>query len=205
MRSLAAGLIIATLSASAASAVCPGREVLFEDKFDALRTTWGDPGETLRVEDGKLVLTPPSGIYTWRANSSGLYDDVDMCVTVTTVKGVDPVNAIAGLVFWYSGVNDFYVFEIAPNGKASVWRRQRGKWLTQIKWSDAQVNSGDGASNELRVTTVGGNATFYLNGIKFQTLAGTPPEKGQQIGLMAVSPESGTARFAFDDLRVTKP
>jgi hypothetical protein len=205
MRSLAAGLIIATLAASGASAVCPGREVLFEDKFDALKTTWGDPGEVVRVEEGQLVLTPASGAYAWRANTAGLYDDIDMCVTVTTVKGVDPVSAIAGLVFWYSSVNDFYVLEIAPNGKASIWRRQRGKWLTQVKWTDAQVNTGDGTTNELRVTTVGNNATFYLNGTKFQTISGTRPEKGQQIGLMAVSPESGSARFAFDDLRVTKP
>ena len=87
---------------------------------------------------------PRSGTYNWIANNSGLYDDIDMCVTVTTVKGVDPVNAFAGIVFWYSGVNDFYALEIAPNGKASVWRRQRGKWLQQVKWTDAGVNAGDG-------------------------------------------------------------
>lgn len=205
MRSLAAGLIIAFLSVSGAWAVCPGRDVLFEDKFDALKTTWGDPSEVVRVEEGQLLLSPASGAYAWRANTAGLYDDVDMCVTVTTVKGVDPVSAIAGLVFWYGSVNDFYVLEIAPNGKASIWRRQRGKWLNQVKWTDAQLNMGDGTTNELRVTTVGPNATFYLNGTKFQTMTGTPPEKGQQIGLLAVSPEAGGARFAFDDLRVTKP
>ena len=62
-----------------------------------------------------------------------------------------------------------------------MWRRQRGRWLAQVKWTDASVNTGDGTTNELRVTTVGGNATFYLNGTRFQTLTGTPPEKGQQI------------------------
>jgi hypothetical protein len=205
MRGLALGLAFATLAISGAGAVCPGREVLFEDKFDALKTTWGDPSEVVRVEQGQLLIIPPSGIYSWRPSNAGLYDDIDMCVTVTTVKGVDPLNSFAGLVFWYTDVNDFYALQIAPNGKASVWRRQRGRWLQQIKWMDAQLNAGDGATNELRVTTVGSNATFYLNGSKFQTLSGSPPEKGQQIGLMAVSPESGSARFAFDDLRVTKP
>jgi hypothetical protein len=67
------------------------------------------------------------------------------------------------------------------------------------------VNPGDGATNELRVTTVGSIATFYINGSKFQTLMGSPPDKGQQVGLMAFSPEAGAARFAFDDFRVTKP
>jgi hypothetical protein len=205
MRVLAVGLTFATLSITAAGAVCPGREVLFEDRFDALKTTWGESSDTVLLDQGQLVLAPPSGIYLWRANNAGLYDDVDMCVTVTTVKAVDPVNAVAGLVFWYQDVNNFYVLEIAPNGKASVWRRQRGRWLAQVRWTDAQVNTGDGTTNELRVTTVGSAATFYLNGTRFQTLTGTPPERGQQIGLLAVSPESGGARFAFDDLRVTKP
>jgi hypothetical protein len=205
MRTLALGVFLAALGAGAANAVCPSRDVLFQDSFDALKPTWGNPTDAVNVANGQLVLTPPSGTYSWIANNAGLYDDLDMCVTVTTVKGVDPVNAIAGIVFWYMDVNDFYALEIAPNGKSSVWRRQRGKWLAQIAWADAQVNMGDGATNELRVTTVGNNATFYLNGTKFNTLSGTPPDKGQQIGLMAVSPETGTASFAFDDLRVTKP
>jgi hypothetical protein len=179
--------------------------VLFEDRFDALRTTWGDATDAVKVESGQLILAPPSGTALWRASSASLYDDIDMCVTVTTVRGVDPASAIAGLIFWYSGLNDFYALEIAPNGKASVWRRQRGRWLIQVRWSDAQVNTGDGTTNELRVTTVGSNATFYLNGTRFGTLTGSPPEKGQQVGLMVTSPEAGTARFAFDDLRVTKP
>jgi hypothetical protein len=205
MRPVLIALAVATLWGSGAGAVCPSRDVLFEDRFDALRPTWGDPGDTLKVEAGQLILAPPSGTYLWRHNAASLYDDIDMCVTVTTVKGVDPADAVAGLIFWYSGPNDFYVLEIAPNGKASVWRRQRGRWLMQVRWTDAPVNTGDGTTNELRVTTVGTNATFYLNGTRFQTLSGSPPEKGQQVGIMVKSPESGTARFAFDDLRVTKP
>jgi hypothetical protein len=203
--SLILALLLSAVGADSARAVCPGRDVLLQDGFDVLRPTWVTFGQGLSASNGQLVVNPPSGTYTWTASNAGIYDDVDMCVTVTTVKGVDPASAIAGMVFWYMDVNDFYALEIAPNGKASVWRRQRGKWLTQIPWSDSGANMGDGASNELRVTTVGSNATFYVNGTKFNTLAGTPPDKGQQIGLLAVSPEAGTATFSFDDLRVTKP
>ena len=116
-----------------------------------------------------MILKPASGTYEWRANSAGLYDDLDMCVTVTTLAAVEPMDAKAGLIFWYDDVNNFYVFEIAPNGRASVWRRQRGKWLAQVKWTDAaSVNKDDGAINELRVTTVGSDATFYVNGTEFK-------------------------------------
>jgi hypothetical protein len=200
-----AALAALLTSVGVASAVCPGREVLLEDTFDALKPTWGEAGDALKVDGGQLIVAPASGTYSFLASTSGLYDDLDMCVTVTTIKSVDPTAAVAGIIFWYDDANNFYSLQVAPNGKASVWRRQRGKWLAQVKWQDAGVNSGDGISNELRVTTVGGDATVYVNGARFATLAGSPPDKGQQVGLLAFSPEQGTASFAFDDFRVTKP
>ena len=200
------GALVLSLTAGTAWAVCPSVKVQFEDSFDQFKPTWGDPSPEVKVENGNMILSPASGTYAWRANTAGLYDDVDMCVTVTTQASVDPADAKAGLVFWYTDVNNFYVFEIAPNGAASVWRRQRGKWLAQVKWTDsASVNKGDSAINELRVTTVGSDATFFVNGTEFKKLSGTPPEKGQEIGLFAASPEKGQASFAFEGLRVTKP
>jgi hypothetical protein len=201
---LSAGLLFAGLAP--AWAVCPGLDVLYQDSFDALQPTWGEPPAGARIENGQLVLSPALGTYIWLTNSAGLYDDVDMCVTVTTVKGVDPTEAKAGPIFWYQDVNNFYVFELAPNGKASVWRRQRGKWLAQVNWTDAaSANKGDTVSNELRVTTVGDDATFYVNGTEFKKLSGSAPDNGQQIGLFAGSPEADAAVFSFDDLKATKP
>jgi hypothetical protein len=193
-------------SSSAAWAVCPGIDVQFEDTFQSFKPSWGDPSPAVKVESGRMVLSPGSGTYVWAVNNAGLYDDIDMCVTVTTIQAVDQADAKAGLVFWYDDVNDFYVFEIAPDGRASVWRRQRGKWLAQVKWADAEgANKGDGAINELRVTAVGSDATFYVNGTEFKKISGSPPEKGQQIGLFAASPDAGQASFGFQGLKVTKP
>jgi hypothetical protein len=205
-RSFAFAAFVLFVSVGRAAAVCPGLTILFEDHFDALQPTWGEANPAVKIDNGTLVLSPPSGIYTWITNNAGLYDDVDMCVTVTTVTGGDPTESKAGPIFWYDDVNNFYVFEIAPNGKASVWRRQRGKWLAQVNWQDASgANKGDGAVNELRVTTVAGDATFYVNGTEFQKVSGSPPDNGQQIGLFAGSPEKDAATFAFDDLKATKP
>jgi hypothetical protein len=189
-----------------AAAVCPGIDVLYQDSFDALQPTWGQPGASAKVENGQLVMNPAVGTYVWLTNNAGMYDDIDMCVNVTTVAGVDATEAKAGPIFWYSDINNFYVFEIAPNGKASVWRRQRGKWLPQVNWQDVDnANKGDGATNELRVTTVGDDATFYVNGTEFKKFSGSAPDNGQQIGLFAGSPDKDAATFAFDDLKATKP
>ncbi len=194
------------LGAFGPAAACQGSTILFQDSFDRLQPTWGKESDFFKVVDSQLEVSPAADSYHWSANSANLYDDIDMCVTMTTISEGDPVEAKAGLIFWYVDVNNFYVFELAPNGKASVWRRQRGKWLAQVDWRDAKgANTGDGAINELRVTTVGSLATFYMNGTQFEQLEGSPPENGQQIGLFAASPPSGPARFGFDNLKVTKP
>jgi hypothetical protein len=192
--------------AGVAAAECPGTTVLFQDDFDSLQPTWGPESPEFRAELGVLGVSPLAETDFWRANTAGVYDAVDMCATMTTVEGVAPDEAKAGLVFWYVDVNNFYAFELAPNGKASVWRRQRGKWLEQIGWKNAGgAREGDGAQNELRVTTSDTGATFYVNGQQFATIEARPPEKGQQIGVFAASGASGPARFSFDTLRVTKP
>jgi hypothetical protein len=142
----------------------------------------------------------------WRTNQASLFDDVDMCVTLTTIEGVEPEDAKAGLIFWYVDENNFFAFQYAPNGKASVWRRQRGRWLDQVDWQDVEgANQGDDAENDLRVVTRGDRVTLYVNEEEFAEFDGVPPNEGQQIGVFVASPESGTARFAFDNLRVTRP
>ena len=189
-----------------AFAACQGSSILYQDSFDRLQPTWGTETDSLKVVNSQLEIRPPADTYYWSANSANLYDDIDMCVTMTTAVSGDPVEAKAGLIFWYADVNNFYVFELAPNGMASVWRRQRGKWLEQVSWREAEgANKGDGAINELRVTTVGNDATFYINNKVFEELDGSAPENGQQIGLFAASPPTSVARFAFDNLKVTKP
>jgi hypothetical protein len=203
-----AGATVAVLMAagSPAFAICPGTDVLLLENFDRLQPAWGEPNSVFRVVEGQLVVSPKPEQVFWRNNSASIYDDIDMCVTMTTIAEVEPDGAEAGLVFWYVDENNFYAFELAPNGKASVWRRQRGRWLEQVDWQDAEgANTGNGAINELRVTTVGNQATFYVNGNQFKELSGSPPDEGQQIGLYASSPESGAASFGFDNLKVTRP
>jgi hypothetical protein len=192
---------------SGVATACQGTTILFQDNFERLQPTWGEGSDSFKVADSQLVVTPAADSYYWAANSANLYDDIDVCVTMTTIAETDPVEAKAGLIFWYSDVNNFYVFELAPNGMASVWRRQRGKWLAQVDWRVAEgANKGDGAINELRVTAVGSTATFYVNGKVFEELEeGSPPENGQQIGLFAASPPSGSASFGFDNLKITNP
>ena len=205
-RSIFLSIVLLLLATPSAFAVCQGSTILFQDSFERLQPTWGGETDGFKVVDSELEVRPPADTYFWSANSANLYDDIDMCVTMTTIDEADPLESKAGLVFWYADSNNFYVFEMAPNGKASVWRRQRGRWLAQVEWKDAEgANQGNGAINELRVETIGSEATFYVNGTEFEKLTGSPPDNGQQIGLFAASPPDSVAAFAFDNLTVTQP
>ena len=67
----------------------------------------------------------------------------------------------------------------------------------------SSVHAGDGATNRLRVVTVGHVATLYVNGEKFKDMRGQPPADGQQIGVIGSSSKKGVASYAFDNLKIT--
>ena len=203
---LGVAAILLFSSGNAAFAACEGKSILFEDGFERLQPTWGEANDSFKVEGKRLLIEPePDGVI-WRTNQASLYDDIDMCVAMTTILGVEPDNTEAGLLFWYIDENNFYALEQAPNGKASVWRRQRGKWLVQVEWQDVEgVHAGDNSINELRVVTRGDRAKVYVNETEFAEFTGIAPNDGQLIGVFATSPEIGSARYAFDNLKITRP
>ena len=71
---LAAPLFLLVLAASPAMAVCPGPSVLYQDSFDQLQPTWGEPTENIKVANGALTLAPGVGNYTWAINNAGVYE-----------------------------------------------------------------------------------------------------------------------------------
>lgn len=191
--------------AGPAALACQGSKILFEDHFADFQPTWGTADEELGVEDGRLVIKPEADLMLWAPNTASLYDDVDLCATVTTIEAVDPEVSFAGLVFWYLDDDNFYTVQIDANGFASMWRRQRGRWLVQVEWEETDLaKPGDGAANDLRVVTDGNAATYYINGQEFKKISGQPPD-GQQIGVIAFSPEDGVSSYAFADFVVTEP
>ena len=201
----AAAVGFAVLAGSGAAEACGTGKVLFEDSFDALQTTWGKQDEELTVENGRLLMKPKENFTFWAPNSAAVYDDIDLCAEVTNVEVSDPGNSFVGLVFWYSDDKNFYTLEIDADGYASIWRRQNGRWLSQVDWAETDaLKSGIGSTNELRVVTKGRNASYYLNGQLFKEAMGLPPDSGQQVGTIASSPKETVATYAFTNFKVTE-
>lgn len=205
LRLSAAAVALAFLTGSGTAEACGTGKVLFEDSFETLQSTWGKPDEELMVENGSLLMKPKENFTFWAPNTASIYDDVDVCAEVTNVEVSNPGNSFVGLVFWYEDDKNFYTLEIDADGYASIWRRQNGRWLSQVDWIQTDsLKAGIGATNELRVATKGKMASYYLNGKLFREVMGLPPDGGQQVGTIASSPKETVATYSFADFKVSE-
>jgi hypothetical protein len=114
-------------------------------------------------------------------------------------------DSYAGLIFWGVDKDNYYSLLITADGYASVFRRQKGRALSQVDWTEFDgIKKGGDAVNQLRVVTKGNEATLYVNGKQFQTITGQPPEDGWQFGVRAASPKNSKAIYGFDNIKVTE-
>ena len=200
---LAAGLAAFVGGGDAMAACKASPDSLFEDQFGTLDETWGR-FENYGVDGDKLVISPPAGFNTSTINNSSLYDDVDICAEMTA--GTPSQNDCGGIIFWAIDYDNYYAFEVSTDGQASFWRRQRGRWLSQVGWQNAPGIAKDASVvNELRVITKGKTAKVFINGTLFREVKGQPPKDGSQIGLIACSPSEAAVHIAFDNLVVNTP
>jgi hypothetical protein len=201
----AAGLVLVA-GITGAALGCEGSQVLYEDKFDDLASTWGPADDSFFIQDGRLTITPGYDEYYSALNTMGLYDDIDLCGEITAVKADPDGNSFAGLIFWAIDYDNYYYLMITAEGSLGVFRRQRGRVLPQLRWGSVDtLKQGNGAVNELRIVTVGNLASIFVNGQFYASFKGQPPADGQQIGVRATSPRNDRGVWAFDDLKITVP
>src|SRR5260370_34862839 len=65
-------------------------EVLYKDDFTNLDQSWGIPGESLSVKDGRLILRPAHNTTQSVLNQSNVLEDADIAVAVILSTG-DPI------------------------------------------------------------------------------------------------------------------
>ena len=152
-----------------------------------------------------FTVTPGYDEYYSALNTMGLYDDIDFCAKLTAVKADPEGNSFAGIIFWGIDYDNYYYLVVTAEGSVGVFRRQRGRVLAQLRWATFDgLKKGNGATNELRVGTVGNEATVYINGTEYGHIRGQPPSDGQEIGVRATSPRNDRGIWAFDDIKVTR-
>ncbi len=103
-----------------------------------------------------------------------LFDDADICVTVTALDIGKPEASAAGLAFWAQDYRNAYFLLLATNGYYKIGRMMDGAWVNApLDWtqSDAIVQ-GVNKPNTLRLTIKGQSLTVFINGKPGAMLAG---------------------------------
>lgn len=195
-------LLLGTVSAVA----CQGNEVLYEENFDEEYTTWDPDGDIVKLDGGKLIVSPKPSKSHAQLTLDEIFDDMDFCASMTPIKAPDPNTASGALIFWWQDWKNFYQLQLTPAGDFSVVRFTRGRALWPVQWTKADsIKTGEGAVNNLRILVVGRRAKIFINGKQVASFKGRPPKDGSFLGVLVVSPANGRTVVAYEDFKVTMP
>ena len=181
-----------------------GGDVLLEDNFAKLDPSW-ESGENVKVQDGKLIITPALDKGTHALNDSNVFDEADITVNVMLAEGGDPTET-GGIVFWAKDDSNFYVLVVSADGDTGIWRLAANRWMYPVRLApNDAVKKGFRQSNTLRVVIKGHQALAYVNDKQVGKITGTPPEGGGQVGLYGESNGKVQNAWQFSNFKVTAP
>jgi hypothetical protein len=199
----ATGALFAIVLASSPALACKGPNVVFADSFAEADPGWGTNDQLVIGSNRAQLKSQPGGV-AGSFYTGSFFDDADICIDVTSPAARNPAEVNAGLVFWADDWDNFYMFQITPDGQASIYRSQKGKTIFPVSWRKADaVKPGANAVNTLRLTLKGGNGTAYVNDKQFVAFKGMPPKGGSLIGLFSASENGAVNIWSFSNLKIT--
>jgi hypothetical protein len=198
---LAAALMLSIIKPSFA---CHGDKVLLAADFTTLDASWGAQTGNFTTRDGAAIIKADNQRGYKALDNAFLFDDADICVTVTALDIGKPEASAAGLAFWALDYRNAYFLLLATNGYYKIARMMDGAWVNApLDWtqSDAIVQ-GVNKPNTLRLTIKGQTLAIEINGKPGVTLRAQAPETSSLIGLYAESADK-VDTWKFNDLKVT--
>ncbi|HEY8601097.1 MAG TPA: S8 family serine peptidase [Thermomicrobiales bacterium] len=156
------------------------RGAAFTDPFTEATSGLPNSGEGAYT-GGSYTLSPNAAKRATWATYGANYGDATIEATLQAQTG----EGAAGLVFWQTSGDEYYLFAITTDGYYQLARYQRGGWATLIGWTKSAAIDANGP-NTLRLKTSGAQITPAING---QTLLGaTAPAAGiGRVGLLATT------------------
>jgi hypothetical protein len=201
----AASHAVAPSSSSPSAAPACGGRILYQDDFRTLDPSWGTTDQSFYVKNGALMVAAAAAMTTSRANDKARYGDFDVCVLAGSPLPPKTAGS-AGLIFWATDAQNFYVLAVSNRGSYAVLRYAGGEVSAAVPWtSTPAIKTGAGVWNALEVSAVGNTASIAINGRALNTLQGTPPAGGSQVALVAAAPKGNATLWAFGRLRIAAP
>jgi hypothetical protein len=190
-----------TLAAVPASADCDPNNALFEDDFEFMDVSWGDPAEDFFVEDGALVVK------TWweQVNFSTLNEGANVCMDITIVEAPNVGYSPVGTIFWWQDWDNYYYLWYWADGGLEVRRIFKGQSSTLFTMETLALKKGVGETNHIELRLKAKDATVIVNGTEVKRFKGIQPKGGGVVGITASSPEDAPGIFKFDNFIVSAP
>ena len=203
----ACGLAIsASVFALTPALACKGPKTLFSDDFREIDESWGVEGDSVTVDEGRVVIKPDANTMYKLLYSGTELESMDYCVTVRMPNNTpdDTRGSMAGMVFWAQDYSNLFAFEISVDGRVALERLSKGKWTNVLDWRKVDgVNVGPSSKNTMGVTASGNTLTLSVNDAKVGTIKATHPDGAGQIGLIGQSEKGKRNAWKFLLLKVT--
>jgi hypothetical protein len=196
---------LSLLSAGAGQAIaCNGDKVLFNEDFSFADASWGGTDKYLQIKDGSAFIKPDIQRSYRVLNNAFLFDDADICLTVTAVDVSKPEDASGGLVFWAKDLRNAYMLLLASNGYFKVARLVNGGWVNPpFDWTQSDaVKQGLNQPNKLRLTIKGQTLAIEINDKPSAKLRAQSPGSSSLVGLYGESSDK-VDTWKYNDLKVT--
>ncbi len=194
---VALGLVMA---AGPAAAECNPDNALFEDNFEFMDVSWGEPDESFFVEDEALKVKG------WReqVNFTTQNEGANVCVDATVVDASKPANSPMGLIFWWQDWDNFYYVWFWPDGGLEVRRVLKAKSTTVFTTETLALKKGVGVTNHTELQLKPRDATIIINGTKVRDLRGQAPKGDWRFGLSGDNfDKEKEAKVVFTTVKVT--
>jgi hypothetical protein len=177
---------IATLFLPDLANACGNGAVQFADDFKTPDAGWIQ-NSPIEIGSGAITLTPPANRSFTAYNASYLFSDADVCVQIKLNDFTKPETVNAGIVFWVTDFDGYFIFDLRPSGVWAVRRKVGSRWITISSGNSDAIKKGAGDVNEVEVRLSGNAGTGYVNGTKVATFNGQPPEGGGFFGVIGGS------------------
>jgi hypothetical protein len=203
LRVVASAVFAFGLFATAGQAVaeCNPDTAIFEDNFEFMDVSWGEPDDTFAVEDEALLVNG----YREQVNFTTQNQGANVCVDATIVEASAVPNSPMGLIFWWQDWDNYYYLWYWADGGLEVRRIVKGQSTTVYTTETLALKKGVGATNHIELDLKPRDATIIINGTKVQRFKGVQPKDGGVVGITATSPEDAPGVFKFDNFIVSAP
>jgi hypothetical protein len=203
---IAIALFVAALIVSTADQgfACQGDKVLLAEDFSAADASWGAQNNNFVIKDGAATIKADSQRGYKALDNAFLFDDADICVTVTALDIGKPEATAGGLVFWAQDYRNAYFLLLATNGYYKIGRLIDGAWVNApLDWTQSDaIAQGVNKPNTLRLTIKGQVLAVEINGKPGATLRAQSPGAATLIGLYAESADK-VDTWKFNALKLT--